>query len=95
MKRYHTEIEELCKPDRDCSELVGIVNDVWVFNKVAQELNYEILMADVQDIGYKRTTRGIKEKRNELFQQNSVGEIIIDEGQEATVLDYMRNIKWD
>ena len=95
VKRYHTEIEELCKPDRDCSELVGIVNDVWVFNKVAQELNYEILMADVQDIGYKRTTRGIKEKRNELFQQNSVGEIIIDEGQEATVLDYMRNIKWD
>ena len=52
-------------------------------------------MADVHDIGYKRTTRGIKEKRNELFQQNSVGEIIIDEGQEATVLDYMRNIKWD
>lgn len=95
VKRYHTEIEELCKPDRDCSELVGIVNDVWVFNKVAQELNYEILMADVQDIGYKRTTRGIKEKRNELFQQNSAGEIIIDEGQEATVLDYMRNIKWD
>lgn len=95
VKRYHTEIEELCKPDRDCSELVGIVNDVWVFNKVAQELNYEILMADVHDIGYKRTTRGIKEKRNELFQQNSVGEIIIDEGQEATVLDYMRNIKWD
>ena len=95
VKKYQSEIEELCKPDRDCSELVGIVNDVWVFNKVAQELNYEIMMADVQDIGYKRTTRGIREKRNELFRQNKAGEIIINDGQKSTVLDFMRNIKWD
>lgn len=95
VKRYQTEIEELCKTDKDCAELVGIVNDVWVFNKVAQELNYEIMMADVEDIGYKRTTRGIRDRRNELFRQNSAGEIIIDEGQETTVLDFMRSIKWD
>jgi type I restriction enzyme M protein len=37
--------------------------DWWVFSKVSEELNYDILMAEAEEIGYKRTTRSEKSDR--------------------------------
>ena len=93
--KYQDEIEEMCKSDNDCSDVYGLVNDFWVFGKVAQELNYDIFMADVQDIGYKRTTRGIRPRKNELYRQDESGVILVDDGIETTVLDLLRKITWD
>ena len=55
----------------------------------------DIFMADVQEIGYKRTTRTVKERKNELFRQNELGSILVDDGLEVTVLDMLRKISWD
>jgi len=32
-------------------------NTWWVFGEVSRELNYEIFMAEVENVGYKRTKR--------------------------------------
>lgn len=95
VKKYQNEIKEMCEVDNDCSEVFGRVNTFWVFGKVSKELNYDIFMADVQEIGYKRTTRGIKKRKNELFRQGEDGMILVNDGVKETVLDYLRNIKWD
>ncbi len=62
-------------------------------------------MAEVDNIGYKRTKRGEKPMPNELFR---TGIVKYDTGEERedvllsdedgifeTALDYMRNIKWE
>lgn len=51
-------------------------------------------MAEVDNIGYKRSKRGEKEMKNELYRDNDGG-VIIDDGVSETVLDEMRKISWD
>ena len=52
-------------------------------------------MIETEDIGYKRTKRGIKDNLpNELYRTNKNGDIIVNDGNLISVLDYMRNIKW-
>lgn len=65
--KYHNELEDLCKFDKDTKEIFGAVNTWWVFSEVASKLNYDIFMAEVDTVGYKRTKRGEKEMPNELF----------------------------
>lgn len=65
--KYRDEIEQLCKYDYDTKDAFGFVNTWWVFGEVAKELNYKIFMAEVENIGYKRTKRGEKPMPNELF----------------------------
>lgn len=95
IKRYTEELTELCKYDTDTKDSFGFVNTWWVFGEVARELNYKIFMAEVENIGYKRTKRGEKPMPNELFRINSKGEVLIDDGNTETVLDYLRKISWD
>lgn len=91
--------------DRDLTNIFGFVNTWWVFGEVAKELNYKIFMAEVENIGYKRTKRGEKPMPNELFR---TGKVKYDTGEEKedillpdedgifeTALDYMRKIGWD
>jgi len=76
-----------------------------VFGEVAKELNYKIFMAEVENIGYKRTKRGEKPMPNELFRTNDKGEVLIDDlsaealakagGVTKAALDYMRKIEWE
>jgi len=104
-EKYQDELKELCKYDKDTKDVFGFVNTWWVFGEVAKELNYKIFMAEVENIGYKRTKRGEKPMPNELFR---VGTVKYDTGEEKegillsdedgiyeTALDYMRKIKWD
>jgi len=52
-------------------------------------------MAEVENVGYKRTKRGEKPMLNELFRTNDKGEVLIDDGVMKTSLDYMRKIAWE
>lgn len=85
----------LCKYDNDTKDIFGFVNTWWVFGEVAKELNYKIFMAEVENVGYKRTKRGEKPMPNELYRLNDNGEVLVDDGIQETALDFLRDIKWD
>lgn len=95
VEKYSDEIIELCKIDKDTKDVFGFINTWWVFGEVARELNYKIFMAEVENIGYKRTKRGEKPKPNELFRTNDQGIVLVDDGVMETALDYLRRIPWD
>jgi type I restriction enzyme M protein len=95
LDKYTDELKELCKYDYDTKDVFGFVNTWWVFGEVAKELNYKIFMAEVENIGYKRTKRGEKPMPNELYRVNDKGEILIDDGAKETALDYLREVVWD
>jgi len=95
IEKYQDELKKLCKYDNDTKDVFGFVNTWWVFGEVAKELNYKIFMAEVENIGYKRTKRGEKPMPNELFRTNDKGEVLIDDGITKTALDYMRKIEWE
>ncbi len=67
IEKYRAELEDLCKFDKDTVGAFGYVNTWWVFGEVAPKLNYDVFMAEVDNVGYKRTKRGEKEMPNELF----------------------------
>ena len=92
--KYADELKELCKYDNDTKDIFGFVNSWWVFGEVAKELNYKIFMAEVENIGYKRTKRGEKPMPNELYCVNDKSEVLVDDGITKTALDYMRKIEW-
>lgn len=94
IEKYRNEIEGLCKFDKDTKDVFGMVNTWWVFGEVSKELDYHIFNAEVENIGYKRTKRGIKVQANDLYRETSEGEIIVDDGKMESILDYMREIDW-
>lgn len=67
LEKYYEEIEEILKYDKDLIEEFGYVNARWVFAEVAKDLGYDIFMAEVENVGYKRTKRGENPMPNELF----------------------------
>jgi Type I restriction-modification system methyltransferase subunit len=67
IEKYRVELRDLCTFDKDTVESFGHVNTWWVFSEVAPQLNYDVFMAEVDNVGYKRTKRGEKEMPNELF----------------------------
>ena len=95
VKKYKDELKELCKYDNDTKDVFGFVNTWWVFGEVAKELNYKIFMAEVENIGYKRTKRGEKPMPNELYRVNEKGEVLVDDGVKETTLDHLRDVLWD
>lgn len=97
IEKYIDELKALCKIDK---EMIALMNDNhsnswWVFGEVAEELDYKIFMAEVENVGYKRTKRGEKPMPNELYRTNDKGEILVDDSTMTTVLDYMRKIEWE
>ncbi len=94
IEKYFDELQYLCKLDKDTKDIFGFVNIWWVFGEVAKTLNYDVFMAEADNIGYKRTTRGERPMPNDLF-RTIQGEIAVDDGIKETVLDYMREISWD
>ncbi|MFA7295500.1 MAG: N-6 DNA methylase [Candidatus Paceibacterota bacterium] len=94
-EKYQDELKELCKYDNDTKDIFGFVNTWWVFGEVAKELNYKIFMAEVENVGYKRTKRGEKPMPNELFRTSEKSEVLIDDDETKTALDYMRKIEWE
>jgi len=93
--KYKDELISLCKYNNDTKEIFGFVNTWWVFGEVAKELNYKIFMAEVENIGYKRTTRSEKITENDLYRINDDNEVLVDDGVKEKVLDFLRDVKWD
>ena len=94
IKKYKEEINELCKFDTDTENEFGFVNTWWVFEEVSKALDYNIFNAEVENIGYKRTKRGLKNQPNELYRQDENGLIIVDDGKHESILDYIRELDW-
>jgi type I restriction enzyme M protein len=95
IEKYAEEIKDLCKYDKDTKDTFGFVNTWWVFGEVAKKLNYQIFMAEVENVGYKRTKRGEKVMPNELFRVNAKGEVLVNDGVKKTALDKLREVQWD
>lgn len=95
IEKYEQELKELCKHDKETVNLFGYVNTWWVFGEVAKEINYDIFMAEAEEVGYKRTKRGERPRPNDLFRTDDQGNILVDDGIQETILDYMRNIDWE
>jgi type I restriction enzyme M protein len=67
----------------------------WTFKKVSEELNYKIFMAHAEEIGYKRGIRGEEVRKNQLFQTDEEGNVIIDINNPKAILDYLRGaVRW-
>lgn len=95
INKYENELYELCKYDNDTKDSFGFVNTWWVFGEVSKELNYKIFMAELENVGYKRTKRSEKKMPNELFRIDGNGDVLVDDGKLETALDYLRNIAWE
>lgn len=95
VEKYKDELKDLCKYDNDTKDIFGFVNTWWVFGEVSKDLNYKIFMAEVENIGYKRTKRGEKPMPNELYRVNNKGEVLVDDGVKETALDHLREVLWD
>lgn len=53
-------------------------------------------MAETDLIGYKRTIRGEKITKNELYRTDEKNKILVDDGVQNTIVDYIRNnIEWE
>lgn len=84
----------LCSVDKDTQDVFGYINTWWVFGEVIESFSDSILLAEVDNIGYKRSKRGEKEMPNELYRIEN-DSLIVDDGVSTTVLDEMRKLKWD
>lgn len=64
-------------------------NTWWVFSNVSEKYNYNIIRAEAENIGYKRTIRGTKSTKNDLMSFDNEGNVIIDVEEPKTILDYI------
>lgn len=81
LSKYKDEVEEVNK------------NWVWwVFSEVSEIFNYEIVMAEAENIGYKRTKRGERSPPppNNLYEQDESGQVSIDTVSPKTILDHLK-----
>lgn len=66
----------------------------WIFGEVSKEHDYSIFMAEADEIGYKRTKRGEKERPNDLFSLDDHKRILLDEKDSEKILYKLRNFAW-
>jgi len=95
IKKYKDELKNLCKYNKDTRDIFGFINTWWVFGEVAKDLDYKIFMAEIDNIGYKRTKRGENPMPNELYRVNNKNVVLVNDGKKETVLDYLREVTWD
>ena len=93
--KYKEELELLCSPDKDTKETFGFVNTWWVFGEVVKTINYDVFMAEAENVGYKRSKRGVKQMPNDLYRVSPNDNIIVDDGATETILDLMRELNWE
>jgi len=70
-----------------------IDEDWWIFSKVSEEMDYNMLMAEAAEIGYKRTKRSERVRPNDLFkteQQNETMKYVLNFENPTTALEYIR-----
>lgn len=88
LAKYQDEVEKINSEEKQPDG--SRINEWWVFGEVSKYFNYTIFMAEVDEIGFKRGKRSIKERPNELYKTDDKGNIIIDTKDPKTILDYLR-----
>ena len=72
--------------------------DWWIFSKMSNKYNYSIFMSHAEEIGYKRGTKKIEDRPNELFSSVCIDDsnyVIINEKPEK-ILDYFKqSVVWE
>jgi len=66
LEKYSEEIDSVSKFEKE-TDVFGFYNAWWVFGEVSKELDYDIFMAEAENVGYKRTKRGENPMPNDLF----------------------------
>ena len=66
LTKYSEEIDNLSKFEKE-TNVFGFYNAWWVFGEVAKEMDYDIFMAEAENVGYKRTKRGENPMPNDLY----------------------------
>jgi type I restriction enzyme M protein len=66
LEKYSEEICSVSRFEKE-TDVFGFYNAWWVFGEVAKELDYDIFMAEAENVGYKRTKRGENPMPNDLF----------------------------
>lgn len=66
LTKYAEEIDSLSKFEKE-TNVFGFYNAWWVFGEVAKEMDYNIFMAEAENVGYKRTKRGENPMPNDLY----------------------------
>jgi type I restriction enzyme M protein len=64
--KYVEEIDSISKYDKE-TQVFGFYNAWWIFGEVANKLDYDIFMAEAENVGYKRTKRGENPMPNDLY----------------------------
>ena len=95
IKKYRHELENVCAFDKDTQDTFGYVNTWWFFGEVALKFPYSVFLAEAESIGYKRSKRGEKPTPNDLYRADEYGKILVDDNNHNTILDYIRDIRWD
>lgn len=99
IEKYRSELELLCTFDKDTQDSFGHVNTWWVFGEVASKQDYEVFMAEADNIGFKRYKKNkvVTEKPmpNELFRLTADGKIAVDDEGTGAILDAIRSISWE
>ncbi len=66
LEKYSEEIKSISKYEKE-TDFFDFYNAWWVFGEVARELDYNIFMAQAENVGYKRTKRGENLMPNDLY----------------------------
>jgi len=83
--KYHDEISE-----------INSNPPWWIFGEVSKQFDYDIFLAEADEIGYKRTRRGELPRPNDLFREDDRGNIFIDINEPRTILDWLKTkVQWD
>lgn len=89
LTKYSVEIDSLSKFEKE-TNVFGFYNAWWVFGEVAKEMDYDIFMAEAENVGYKRTKRGENPMPNDLYDIEYAPYII---NTKVVIEEYDRNIK--
>ncbi len=89
LEKYSIEISSLSKYEKE-TDVFGFYNAWWVFGEVAKKLDYDIFMAEAENIGYKRTKRGENPMPNDLYDIEYAPQTL---GTERIIKQYEKQIK--
>lgn len=95
IEKYKFEIEEYCKKEKDDYEDFNHLNTTWVFERVSEKFDYQILMAEAENVGYKRTKVSNTIKPNDLYMVDASGEIEVESTESNKILNELRKVEWD
>lgn len=91
LKNMLMKLKILSKYDKE-TDAFGFYNAWWVFGEVAKEMDYDIFMAEAENVGYKRTKRGENPMPNDLFDLEYAPNVL---DTQTILSDYENNLSFN